>query len=202
MIAVIDYGMGNIHSVRKALESKGGRVRVTNSPSDIERADKLVLPGVGAFGDAMKELHRRRLDDAIRQHVARGRIFLGICLGMHLLFESSRESASATGLGILKGAVNAFRAERGLKVPHMGWNQIHFRRQECALFRNIANGSSVYFCHSYFPVPADAGCIAAQTDYGRLFASVIWQGNVYAMQFHPEKSQAVGLAIMDNFVRL
>jgi len=201
-ITIIDYGMGNIHSVRKALESKGGRVRVTNDPLDIRKADKVVLPGVGAFGDAMKELRRRKLADAVKEHIACGRIFLGICLGMHLLFESSRESPAVKGLGILKGSVARFTATLRLKVPHMGWNQLILRGRGCPLFRRIPDQASVYFCHSYYARPADARCVAAATDYGRPFASVVWKENVYAMQFHPEKSQSTGLAMIENFVKL
>jgi imidazole glycerol-phosphate synthase subunit HisH len=202
MIAVIDYGMGNIHSVKKALEAKGGHVTVTNSPAEILKADKLVLPGVGAFGDAMAELERRGLVVAIKEHVSAGKIFLGICLGMHLLFEKSQESAEVAGLGILKGSVRKFTGGSGLKVPHMGWNQIQFKKPACKLFQGIRDGSSVYFCHSYYPQPAAPDCIAAMTGYGGDFASIVWQDNVYAMQFHPEKSQSTGLALVENFVRL
>jgi imidazole glycerol-phosphate synthase subunit HisH len=201
-IAIIDYGMGNIHSVKKALEAKGAAVTVTNNPEDIKKADKLVLPGVGAFGDAMKELEKQGLVKAIKEHISGGKIFLGICLGMHLLFERSQESEGVSGLGVLKGTVRKFANLPGLKVPHMGWNQIQFRKSGCKLFPGIKDGSSVYFCHSYYPQPAASGCIAAVTDYGADFASIIWQDNVYAMQFHPEKSQATGLAIVENFVRL
>ncbi|MFA5100020.1 MAG: imidazole glycerol phosphate synthase subunit HisH [Candidatus Omnitrophota bacterium] len=201
-IAVIDYGMGNIHSVKKALEAKGAVVSVTNSPEDIRKADKLVLPGVGAFGDAMLELEKQGLVEAIKGHIASGKIFLGICLGMHLLFEKSQESEGFAGLGVLKGTVRKFSSLSGLKVPHMGWNQIGFRKPACKLFKGIPEGSSVYFCHSYYPQPEKADCVAAVTEYGPDFASIIWQDNVYAMQFHPEKSQAAGLALIENFVRL
>jgi len=201
-IAIIDYGMGNIHSVKKALEAKGGHVTVTNSPAVIKRMDKLVLPGVGAFGDAMLELNKQGLIEAIKAHILQRKIFLGICLGMHLLFESSQESESVCGLGVLKGKVLKFVAAPDLKVPHMGWNEVNFKKTGCQLIKNIPDGSSVYFCHSYYPQPDNIDCIAATTEYGVAFSSIIWQDNVYALQFHPEKSQVVGLAMIDNFVRL
>jgi imidazole glycerol-phosphate synthase subunit HisH len=201
-IAIIDYGMGNIHSVKKALEVKGAKVKVTNSPDVIKKASKLVLPGVGAFGDAMRELKKQGLIEAIKKHVADKKVFLGICLGMHLLFESSEESRGVAGLGILKGTVRKFVAGKNYKVPHMGWNQIDFKKPGCKLFKKMADGSSVYFCHSYYPKPDNAACIAATTGYKLKFASIIWQDNVYAMQFHPEKSQATGLSLIENFVRL
>ncbi|MFA6384866.1 MAG: imidazole glycerol phosphate synthase subunit HisH [Candidatus Omnitrophota bacterium] len=202
MIAIIDYGMGNIHSVKKALEVSGGIVSVTNNPAEIKKADKLVLPGVGAFGDAMLELEKRGLAAAIKEHISGGKIFLGICLGMHLLFETSQESPEVAGLGILKGTVCKFAGGPGLKVPHMGWNQIRFSKSACKLFQGIRDGSAVYFCHSYYPRPGEAGCVAAVTEYGADFPSIIWRDNVYAMQFHPEKSQSTGLALVGNFVRL
>jgi glutamine amidotransferase len=202
MIAIIDYGMGNIHSVKKALEVKGANVKVTNSPDVIKKASKLVLPGVGAFGDAMRELKKQGLVEAIKKHVADQKVFLGICLGMHLLFDSSQESEGVAGLGILKGTVRKFVGSRDYKVPHMGWNQIDVKKPGCKLFKGLADGSSVYFCHSYYPEPDGTGCIAATTDYKLKFPSIIWQDNVYAMQFHPEKSQATGLSLIGNFVRL
>jgi imidazole glycerol-phosphate synthase subunit HisH len=201
-IAIIDYGMGNIHSVKKALESQGASVKVTNKPADIKKADKLVLPGVGAFGDAMQELEKQGLVDAIKKHISDQKIFLGICLGMHLLYESSQESEAVAGLGILKGTVRRFIGTRDFKVPHMGWNQILFKKLNCRLFNNITDASYVYFCHSYYPKSAKSDSIAATTEYSVEFPSIIWQDNVYAMQFHPEKSQITGLTLVDNFVRL
>jgi len=150
----------------------------------------------------MKELKRLKLDMAIVEHVANAKVLLGICLGMQLLFESSKESQSVKGLGILKGTVARLKATRQFKVPHIGWNQIKLRKQGCALLRHIPCGSHVYFCHSYYAIPCDSSCIAAQTDYSEIFASVIWKDNVYAAQFHPEKSQLSGLRMIDNFVRL
>jgi imidazole glycerol-phosphate synthase subunit HisH len=202
MIAIIDYGMGNIHSVRKALETKGAKVVVTSNLTEIKRAKKMVLPGVGAFGDAMRELTDRNLAESILEHVKDNKPFLGICLGMHLLFDSSEESRDSKGLGILKGKVVKFRDTGGLKVPHMGWNQIKFKKNNCPLFKGVLDASDVYFCHSYYPKPDDSQGVAASTEYGNDFASIVWQNNIYATQFHPEKSQAVGLKILENFVNL
>jgi imidazole glycerol-phosphate synthase subunit HisH len=202
MIAIIDYGMGNIHSVRKALEAKGAKVVVTSDPGEIKKSAKLVLPGVGAFGDAMRELEKRGLAQAIAEHIQDGKIFLGICLGLHLLFDSSAESPDVRGLGILKGRVEKFSGSAGLKIPHMGWNQIKIRRTDCALFKNLGETRDVYFCHSYYPQPDDSRIVAASTEYGADFAAVVWRNNLYATQFHPEKSQELGLKILENFVNL
>jgi imidazole glycerol-phosphate synthase subunit HisH len=216
MIAIIDYGMGNIHSVKKALEVAGAQTLVTNKPQEIKKCEKLVLPGVGAFGDAMEELQKQDLVSAIRDDINRKKIFLGICLGMQLLFESSEESPDVKGLGIFKGKVKKFAPREGLKVPHMGWNQLrkdtsHLPvRQagktqvtsECPLLKNVEDNSFVYFCHSYYPAPQEPEVSAAVTDYGEDFTSMVWKDNVFGAQFHPEKSQAVGLDILKNFVEL
>jgi imidazole glycerol-phosphate synthase subunit HisH len=202
MIAIIDYGMGNIHSVRKALEVQGAKVVVTSNPAEIKRSSKLVLPGVGAFGDAMAELQKRNLVEAIAEHIHDKKIFLGICLGMHLLFESSEESLDVAGMGFLKGKVEKFKSIDHLKIPHMGWNQIKIRKTNCPLFKELKEASEVYFCHSYFPKPQDLEVVAASTEYGEDFASIVWKENIFATQFHPEKSQAVGLKILENFVNL
>lgn len=201
-IAIIDYGMGNIHSVKKALEACGASPFVTNDPLKIKSADKVVLPGVGAFGDAMAELSRRGLVEPIKEHVHDRKIILGICLGMHLFFGTSEENPGAEGLGVLEGSVIKFKTGMGYKVPHMGWNEIIFRKTDCPLFEGMDNGSSVYFCHSYYPDPVDRDCVSASTEYGTDFPSMIWKDNIYAMQFHPEKSQATGLSLVKNFVRL
>ena len=202
MIAIIDYGMGNIHSVRKALQAQGAKVAVTSDPAQIKRSDKLVLPGVGAFGDAMAELEKRDLVEAIAEHIHDKKAFLGICLGMHLLFESSEESPDVKGIGLLKGRVNKFKSIGCLKVPHMGWNQIKIRKTNCPLFKELKEASEVYFCHSYYPKPQDPETVAASTEYGEDFASIVWKENIFATQFHPEKSQAAGLKILRNFVNL
>lgn len=202
MVGIIDYGMGNIHSVRKALESLGAKTLVTNNPQQIEKCDKIVLPGVGAFDDAVLELERHGLFSALQEYVKNKKILLGICLGMQLLFEKSEEGRILKGLGILKGTVNRFKDSKKIKVPHMGWNQLKIKRGDCALFKGLADNSYVYFCHSYYPEPADKSEIAATTDYGTEFASIVWQDKVYGVQFHPEKSQDVGMKILKNFVQL
>jgi imidazole glycerol-phosphate synthase subunit HisH len=201
MIGIIDYGMGNIHSVRKALELMGGTVEVTADAKRLNDYAKLVLPGVGAFGDAMAELNRAGLSPAIKEYILSGKIFLGICLGMHLLFDSSEESPSARGLALVKGAVRKFPQVAGLKIPQMGWNTIR-RENECPLLAGLPAESSVYFCHSFYPDPREKMIAAATTEHGVRFPSVIWKKNIYACQFHPEKSQTVGLAILKNFVKL
>ena len=200
MTAIIDYGMGNIHSVQKALESLGEKTIITHGPEGIKKCQKIVLPGVGAFKDAMDELKKQDLIQALNNHIKQKKSFLGICLGMQLLFESSQEADNAVGLGILKGAVKKFKNLRGLKVPHIGWNQLKKDTSECPLLKDIPDNAYVYFCHSYYPQPKDKKIIAADTDYAGEFASVIWQDNVYGVQFHPEKSQKTGLKILKNFV--
>jgi imidazole glycerol-phosphate synthase subunit HisH len=202
MIAIIDYGMGNIHSVRKALEAQGAKVVVTSNLTEIKKSAKLVLPGVGAFGDAMAELQKRNLVEAITEHIHDKKVFLGICLGMHLLFESSEESLDVAGLGLLKGKVNKVKTIDHLKIPHMGWNQIKIRKTNCPLLKDLKDSSEVYFCHSYYSKPKDLDIVAASTEYGEDFASIVWKENIFATQFHPEKSQAIGLKILENFVNL
>ncbi|MFH1269627.1 MAG: imidazole glycerol phosphate synthase subunit HisH [Candidatus Omnitrophota bacterium] len=202
MIAIIDYGMGNIHSVQKAVESMGAETIVTNKPDDIKSADKVILPGVGAFDDAMQELKKEGLITALSEHVKNKKIFLGICLGMQLLFEESEEARVSKGLGFLKGTVRKFEVKGGLKVPHMGWNQLQVRNSACPLLKGVGSNSYVYFCHSYYPEPKDKSIIATATDYGIEFTSILWKDNIYGAQFHPEKSQETGLKILKNFVNL
>lgn len=202
MIAILDYGMGNIHSVQKAIESLGAKTQVTNKPSDIEGADKVVLPGVGAFCDAMAELKKQKLDSALKKHIKNKKVFLGICLGMQILFEASQEADKIKGLGILKGQVKRFENKNNIKIPHMGWNQLKKVTSGCPLLKDVPDNSYVYFCHSYYPDPKDGSVIAATTDYGIDFASVICRENVYGIQFHPEKSQETGLQILKNFITL
>ncbi len=208
MIAIIDYGMGNIHSVQKALELMGAKAFVANKPQQLKKAEKLVLPGVGAFGDAMEELKKQGLAAAIKEEIKQGKIFLGICLGLQLLFEESRESPKIKGLGILKGRIEKFNLKSGLKVPHMGWNQLKGPANNlggksiCPLLKGIPEGAYVYFCHSYYPVPRDEEVSAAVTDYGINFSSVICKDNVFGVQFHPEKSQSVGLEMLKSFVAM
>jgi len=206
MITIIDYGMGNLRSVQKGFERLGFTARVTADPLDVERAGKLVLPGVGAFRDCMANLEAGGFVEPIKRHVASGRPFLGICLGLQLLFSESEEFGRHRGLDIIPGRVVRFPAgmQQGgeeLKVPHMGWNQIAIRRT-APIFKGVADGSSVYFVHSYYVVPEDESVVATVTDYGIPFCSSIWRENVMATQFHPEKSQQVGLAILKNFGEL
>ncbi len=204
MIVVIDYGMGNLHSVRKALEVAGARVKVSSSPADIEKAEKIVFPGVGAFGEAMKELGRRKLAGPIKDSISAGKPFLGLCLGLQLLFEKSEEAPGIKGLGVLRGNVKRFRL-KGLKVPHMGWNNIKSTRrktQDTRILKGIPDDSYMYFVHSYYAVPADKKDILVTTDYGMDFTSGVARDNIYALQFHPEKSQEMGLRILRNFVNL
>jgi glutamine amidotransferase len=204
MIAIIDYGMGNLRSVQKALEKVGAQTIVTNDKNKIARASKVVLPGVGAIRPAMERLKELGLVDVIRSVIKNDTPFLGICLGLQLLFEKSFEGGEVAGLGILPGSVTVFRGE-GLKVPHMGWNQLKVRA-DCPMYKNVANGANVYFCHSYF-VRLTGGdhedTIASLTDYnGFLFVSSVCRKNLWAVQFHPEKSQKIGLNILESFVKL
>jgi glutamine amidotransferase len=202
MIAIIDYGMGNIHSVRKALELYGARTKVTASPQDLSDCEKIVLPGVGAFDDAMQALKKSNLGAALKEEIKKKKPFLGICLGMQLLFEESEEARKEKGLGILKGRVERFSPKLNLKIPQMGWNNLKPGISSCPLLNGIATDSFVYFCHSYYAQAADKGIIAASTHYGVDFAAVVSQDNVFGVQFHPEKSQEVGLKILKNFVEI
>ena len=196
-IAIIDYGMGNLHSAAKALEKVGAQVVVTRDPAEVLRADKVVLPGVGAFGDCMKNLNERQLAPVIHEVIAAGKPFLGICVGLQLLFEGSEEDPGVEGLGIFKGLVRKIVAP-GLKIPHMGWNNLAYRTSS-PLFQGLPPAAYVYFVHSYHAVPTDETCITAVTDYGGPVTAAVGRGLVQAVQFHPEKSSAVGLQILANF---
>lgn len=225
MIAVIDYGMGNLGSVSKALEFLGGDVVVTQKGSDLKKADKIVLPGVGAFRDAMDALAKLNLITPLKEEIVSKKIYLGICLGLELLFEKSEEGSGCEGLGILKGDVVRFSASggqaAGLKVPQIGWNQVRVTNDDCPLFQGIDSNAFFYFVHSYYVRPKDSGIIAAVTEYGGEFipleiskkltgeaksltgfTSMVWRDNIYAVQFHPEKSQKMGLKFLENFMRL
>jgi glutamine amidotransferase len=201
MIALVDYGMGNLRSVEKALARAGADVRIVSDRKSVLAADALVLPGVGAFGDCMANLEKIGLVEAIREFVATKRPFLGICLGFQTLFESSEEAPGVKGFALFPGTVPRF-AVNGLKVPHMGWNELRIREGNCPLLKDVVDKSYVYFVHSYYCKPKDASVICGTTDYGIEFCSMLWAGNVFATQFHPEKSQAVGLKMLENFVRL
>ena len=213
MIAVIDYGMGNLRSVQKALEVVGAKAKVTSSAKDLEKCEKIVFPGVGAFGESMKELKKRKLIAPIKNAIADGKPFLGLCLGLQLLFEKSEESPGVRGLCVLEGESKRFKSGyqvassrwQGLKVPHMGWNSVKVARrkaQGARILNGVPSGSYVYFVHSYYVKPKDKNVILTTTDYGIDFVSGICKDNVYGFQFHPEKSQELGLKILKNFVRL
>ena len=203
MITVVDYGMGNLRSVSKALEALGASVRVSSQPAEVAQAERLILPGVGAFPAAMRELTARGLVEPVKAHIAAGKPYLGICLGLQLLFERSEEGGGAAGLGVLRGTVMRLPDGGVRKIPHMGWNQVApAQRQECPLLQGMAPDSFVYFVHSYYAQPADRSMVALETDYGVRFAAMVWRQQLYATQFHPEKSQAVGLQLLKNFVAL
>ena len=203
MIALIDYGAGNLHSVEKALRFLGADVRRVKTPQALFDAHAAVLPGVGAFDDCVAAMLHQELMEATLSFIRSGRSFLGICVGYQALFEGSDEfNSCAAGLGLFKGRVVRFSGRDGLKVPQIGWNQIAVRRSECPLFRNVPTGTYTYFVHSFFPKPADPSIVATETVYGETFASAIWKDNVYATQFHPEKSQKAGLQLLQNFIEL
>jgi glutamine amidotransferase len=201
-IVIIDYGMGNVHSVAKSIQVCGAEPIITNKKTVINSADKIILPGVGAFDDAMAELKKLDLISVIQEQVNCKKPFLGICLGMQLLLEGSQEAKINKGLGILKGQVVKFKLGGGLKVPHMGWNDCKVVAKDCLLLSGISGNSQVYFCHSYYPEPSDKSVIAATSNYGLEFSCVLCKDNVYGVQFHPEKSQLIGLKIIKNFVQL
>ncbi|MFH1360140.1 MAG: imidazole glycerol phosphate synthase subunit HisH [Candidatus Omnitrophota bacterium] len=199
MIAIVDFGSGNLRSVQKAFEKVGSQAVITQDPVAIKQAAKVVLPGVGSMKPAMEKLRSLGLIESIHQVINDGKPFLGICLGLQLLFDSSDEGGQTQGLGILAGCVTRFKA---LKVPHMGWNQIHIAKPPCKIYQDITDGSYVYFCHSYFVNPKDKNIITTKTDYGLDFTSSVNKENIFGVQFHPEKSQTVGLKIISNFAQL
>jgi glutamine amidotransferase len=203
VIALLDYGSGNLRSVHKALLKVGAQVRIARQPSEMSGAHAAVLPGVGAFDDCMHALARQGLLEGARDFIRSGRPFLGICVGYQALFDKSEEfNSCAAGLGIFQGKVVRFSEQNGLKIPQIGWNQIAINQPECPLFHGVTSGSYVYFVHSFFPQPADESIVATRTTYGETFASSVWRDNVFATQFHPEKSQQVGLLLLRNFVRV
>jgi glutamine amidotransferase len=197
MIAIIDYGMGNLRSVEKGFIKVGADVMVTNRRQDVEKADGVVLPGVGAFKDCMKELTNLDLIGAVAGAVEKGKPYLGICLGLQVLFSESEEFGRCRGMDIFRGRVVRFE-DSGLKIPQMGWNQITIARNN-PLFQDIPDKSYFYFVHSYYVVPEDASIVATTTDYGIEFTSSVWKDNIFAVQFHPEKSQTLGLQLLKNF---
>jgi glutamine amidotransferase len=197
-IVIVDYGMANLRSVQKAFEKLGYAAEISGDPNRVAEARKVVLPGVGAFRDAIARLKESGLAEPICEHVKAGKPFFGICLGLQLLFTTSHEDGEYAGLDLFPGEVVRFVDLPGLKVPHMGWNQLRFRQPSPAL-RGIADGSEVYFVHSYYAVPRDSKIVATETDYPTPFVSAICRENLFATQFHPEKSQTVGLTMLRNF---
>ncbi len=201
MIAIIDYGMGNLRSVQKGFEKVGHEAVVTSDPDQVAAAEKVVLPGVGAFEDAMAELRRRHLIEPVLETIRADKPFLGICLGLQLLFDVSHENGEHPGFGVLEGEVVRFDLPPEFSVPHMGWNQLAIPRR-APILEGIDEGTYFYFVHSYYVVPKDPEVIAGEADYGSPFCAMVWRGNMFATQFHPEKSQADGLRILKNFAEL
>jgi imidazole glycerol-phosphate synthase subunit HisH len=201
MLTIVDYQMGNLRSVQKAFERVGHAAAISADPRRIADADKIVLPGVGAFADAIGELRRRELIGPLTEAIAAGKPVLGICLGLQMLFEQSYEDGVHEGLGILPGVVRRFDLPREYKVPHMGWNQVALVRRP-PIFAGIADRSYFYFVHSYYVDPTDRGTIAGEASYPDPFCAMIWQQNLFATQFHPEKSQQDGLRVLKNFAEL
>jgi len=206
MIGIIDYGMGNLHSVQRALQRVGGNAQPVTTAAQLIRAEKIVLPGVAGFGAAMDQLRAQGMLDPIIRAIDSGVPYLGFCLGLQLLFDVSYEDGEHFGMGILPGKVVRFEFDSrttalSLRVPHMGWNQIRWNRG-CPMLEGISPGADVYFAHSFHAVPMEDDLTIATTEYGYTFTSAVWRKNVFATQFHPEKSQAVGLRLMENFVAL
>ena len=198
MIHIVDYGMGNLRSVQKAFERLGVEAKICDRPQELRDAAAMVLPGVGAFRDAIAALRQHDLVGAIEEHIAADKPFLGICLGLQLLFDVSFEDGEYEGLGIVPGEVVRFESQPGLRIPHMGWNEITYT-QQLPVFADIPEGSHFYFVHSYHVVPKDESVIACRTNHGGEFVSAIAKGQMVATQFHPEKSQTFGLKLLENF---
>lgn len=203
MIALLDYGAGNLRSVEKALRFVGAEVELMQSPERVKDAAAVVLPGVGAFDDCVNAMQRQELFEAAKDFAGSGKPFLGICVGYQAMFDRSEEfNSCAAGLGFFRGNVVRFPEGQGLKIPQIGWNQIDITQPECPIYKGVDNGSHVYFVHSFYPKIEDESIAATYTDYGLNFVSSIWKDNIFATQFHPEKSQKVGLKILENFVNL
>jgi imidazole glycerol-phosphate synthase subunit HisH len=201
-IVIIDYGMANLRSVQKAFEAVGVSAEISSNPAVVASARRLVLPGVGAFQDAMSQLRETRLADVVQKHIGANRPFLGICLGYQMLFSRSQEGGDTAGLNIFPGDVIRFTPQKGLKIPHMGWNTLRIIQPHCPLFIDLPPDSAFYFVHSYYPATADRLLIVAEADYPNPFPAAIWRGNLFATQFHPEKSQAVGRIVLRNFAAI
>jgi glutamine amidotransferase len=198
-IVIVDYGAGNLHSVAKAVEAQGVRPLITSSARYLDEAEALIVPGVGAAEDTMSNLRRHRLVEPIKRYIASGRPFLGVCMGQQALFEYSEENGIQECLGVLPGRIVRFTGD--VKVPHMGWNRVHYAREH-PIFDGIPDGSYFYFVHSFYPQPTDASVVIGETDYGVRFASVVAKDNVVATQFHPEKSGEMGLRMYGNFLKI
>lgn len=201
MIAIIDYGAGNLQSVKKAFDYLGVDTMVTENPEELMRAEGAVLPGVGAFGDAMAALRSRGLEGPVKEYAASGRPFLGICLGLQLLFEGSEEAPGVPGLGLFRGKIVRIPQKEGLKIPHIGWNSLEVKRRD-GLFAGLEEEPYVYFVHSYYLKAEDPSLVSAQTRYGVLIDAAVQRGALHAVQFHPEKSGRTGLAMLKNFAAL
>lgn len=201
MVAIIDYGAGNLSSVKKALDYLGAESEITQDKDKIMSASHVILPGVGSFGDAMKSMEERGLVDTVKNAAHSGKPFLGICLGLQLLFESSEESESVEGLGLIKGKIVQIPRDNGLKVPHIGWNSIEIKQKD-GIFSGIDNGSYFYFVHSFYLKDAEKKAVAATTEYGVGIECAVQKGNLCATQFHPEKSSRLGLKLLENFLKM
>ncbi len=198
MIVLVDYGMGNLRSVEKAFEVCGKRPLISSDPRVLLKAKKIILPGVGAFSQAVGELKKRKLIEPLREKIKAGTPYLGLCLGLQLLFTESQEGKGCKGLGIIEGKVVRFAHK--LKIPHMGWNTVKLNQKKCPLFQKISKEAYFYFVHSYYAIPKDPSWVLTTTEYGQRFCSSVWKGSVFATQFHPEKSQAQGLQMIKNFI--
>jgi glutamine amidotransferase len=202
MIGIVDYGIGNLRSVQKALQHVGGEAIFVHTPEEISKADALVLPGVGNFGDCVRCLAKSGMWDATLEWAKSERPFFGICVGYQMLFDSSEEAPGEKGLGVFAGTVRKFSEKHGLKIPQIGWNTVKVKQPNAPLLAGIADGDYVYFVHSYYAAPTDPEIVALETTYGDTFASAVARGNLLATQFHPEKSQRAGLQMLKNFVAL
>jgi imidazole glycerol-phosphate synthase subunit HisH len=200
MIAIVDYGMGNLRSVQKAFARLGHDAAIISTPEAVAKANRLVLPGVGAMKDSMQALRDNDLVEPIKEFIKSGKPFFGICLGLQMLFDVSYEDGEHPGLGVFAGSVRKLEVERPLKVPHIGWNSVHWLRRP-PIAKDVMDDGFAYFVHGYYVDPDDRNIVAAETDHGRTFASACWKDNVVAVQFHPEKSQSLGLTLLDAFAR-
>lgn len=201
-IVIVDYGMANLRSVQKAFEAVGHAAEITSDPERVRTATRLVLPGVGAFRDAIARLRETGLGDAVTEHIDEGLPFLGICLGMQLLFTRSHEDGLYAGLDLFPGEVVGFTPQPGLRIPHMGWNTLRYTQPNCPLWKGLPPEPAFYFVHGFYTVPADPALVSATADYPTPFCTALWRDNVYATQFHPEKSQAVGRVLLKNFAEV